>query len=324
MLHIGSSSASLIKKTREAMSVFETIATGLRFPEGPVCMPDGSVILVELEAGRITRVASDGSLSVIATPGGGPNGLALGPHGKLYCCNNGGFNYVEANGMLAPHGIASDYSGGRIERIDIETGQVEVLYKSGDFGCILRGPNDIVFDAHGGFWFTDHGKMDYEARSHDIVGIFYAKADGSHLEEVIFPSYNPNGIGLSPDGQTLYAAETYTCRLTQFNITAPGKVAPDAGPGGPGIPLYRPAGYKFFDSLAMEASGNICVATIGECGISVVSPSGELVEFVATDDIFTTNIAFGGEDMMDAYITLSGTGRLVKTRWNRPGLRLQR
>ena len=80
-----------------------------------------------------------------------------------------------------------------------------------------------------------------------------------------------------------------------------------------------PAG---FDSLAMEANGNICVATIGECGISVISPAGELVEFVATDDIFTTNIAFGGDDMMDAYITLSGSGRLVKTRWNRPGLKL--
>ena len=49
----------------------------------------------------------------------------------------------------------------------------------------------------------------------------------------------------------------------------------------------------------------------------------ELVEFVATDDIFTTNICFGGEDMRDAYLTLSGTGRLVKTRWNRPGLKLE-
>src|SRR3546814_18742288 len=72
----------------------------------------------------------------------------------------------------------------------------------------------------------------------------------------------------------------------------------------------------------MEANGNICVATIGECGISVVSPAGELVEFVATDDIFTTNIAFGGADMRDAYLTLSGSGRLVKTRWARPGLAL--
>jgi gluconolactonase len=301
----------------------ELVTDGLRFPEGPVAMDDGSIILVEIAAGRITRVQPDGTKEIVAEPGGGPNGLAIGPDGKLYVCNNGGFNYVESNGMLAPHGIAEDYSGGRIERIDLATGEVETLYKSGDFDCVLRGPNDIVFDAHGGFWFTDHGKQDFETRCHDIVGIFYAKADGSHLEEVIFPSYNPNGVGLSPDGKTLYAAETYTCRLTAFNIIAPGKVDDTAGPGGPGIPLYRPAGYKFFDSLGMEECGNICVATIGECGISVVSPSGELVEFVETDDIFTTNICWGGADMRTAYICLSGTGRLVKTEWARPGLKLK-
>lgn len=213
------------------MAAFELVADGLRFPEGPVVMPDGSVILVEIEAGRITRVTPDGRKVVVATPGGGPNGLALGPNGMLYCCNNGGFHYVESNGMLAPHGIAADYSGGRIERIDPATGRVEVLYRSGDHGVTLRGPNDIVFDAHGGFWFTDHGKIDYAKRCHDVVGVFYAKADGSFIEEVIFPSMNPNGIGLSPDGQTLYAAETYTCRLMKFNVTAPGKVAADAGPG---------------------------------------------------------------------------------------------
>jgi gluconolactonase len=304
------------------MGNYTEIANGLRFPEGPVVMPDGSVILVEIAAGRITRIAPDGSKSTVAEPGGGPNGLAVGPDGKLYCCNNGGFEYNESNGFLAPHGIAKDYSGGRIERIDIDTGAVEILYKSGDFGCSLRGPNDIVFDTEGGFWFTDHGKIDYEKRCHDVVGIFYGKADGSHLEEVIFPSNNPNGVGLSPDGKRLYAAETYTCRLMAFNVIAPGKVDDASGPGGQGIPLYRPAGYKFFDSLAMEDCGNICVATIGESGISVISPTGELVEFVATDDIFTTNIAFGGVDMMDAYICLSGSGRLVKMRWNRAGLKL--
>jgi gluconolactonase len=304
------------------MATMRIITDGLRFPEGPVAMPDGSVILTEIEAGRITRVAADGTKTVIATPGGGPNGLAIGPDGKLYCCNNGGFDYVEANGMLAPHGIGQDYSGGRIERIDLATGEVEILYKDGDFGCTLRGPNDIVFDAHGGFWFTDHGKVDYAARCHDIVGIFYAKADGSHLEEVIFPSFNPNGIGLSPDGNTLYAAETYTCRLMAFAVTAPGKVDLTAGLGGPGIPLYRPAGYKFFDSLGVEECGNIAVATIGECGISVISPAGELVEFVATDDVFTTNICWGGPDRQTAYVTLSGTGRLAAIDWVRPGLAL--
>ena len=256
------------------MADMEIVASDLRFPEGPVAMADGSVILVEIAAGRITRVRPDGTTETVAEPGGGPNGLAIGPDGKLYCCNNGGFNWHDAGGFLAPHGQADDYSGGRIERIDLATGAVEILYRSGDFGCVLRGPNDIVFDDAGGFWFTDHGKS--RTRERDITGIFYAKADGSHLEEVIFPSENPNGVGLSPDGKRLYAAETYTCRLMAFNVIAPGKVDATAGPGGPGIPLYRPAGYKFFDSLGVEANGNICVATIGECGISVVSPAGPI------------------------------------------------
>ena len=109
------------------MAEFELIADGLRFPEAPVVMDDGSVIVVEIEAKRITRCWPGGKKQVIATPGGGPNGLAIGPDGKLYCCNNGGFNYVESNGYLAPHGIADDYSGGRNERIQIETSAVQVV-----------------------------------------------------------------------------------------------------------------------------------------------------------------------------------------------------
>ena len=89
-----------------------------------------------------------------------------------------------------------DYTGGRIERIDLETGEVEVLYDACD-GEPLKGPNDIVFDATGGFWFTDHGK--YRGRDRDRTGVFYARADGSSIEEKIFPLEGPNGIGLSPD-----------------------------------------------------------------------------------------------------------------------------
>ena len=296
------------------MPDWEIVTEGLRFPEGPVAMADGSVLVVEIAAGRVTRVLPDGSKETIAEPGGGPNGLALGPDGKLYVCNNGGFGWVEECGVLRPHGTAPDYAGGRIERVDLTTGAVETLYASGDFGCLLRGPNDIVFDAHGGFYFTDHGKTG--ERSRDVTGLFYAKADGSFLAEVVHPMENPNGVGLSPDGRTVYVAETYTCRLWAFPVQAPGVL-------GPGVPLYRPAGFKFFDSLGVEADGNICVATIGESGISVVSPAGHLVEFAPTPDIFTTNIAWGGAGMRTAFITFSGTGRLARTTWPRPGLPLE-
>ena len=291
----------------------EIVAEGLRFPEGPVAMPDGSVIVVEIAAGRITRVRPDGSTETVAEPGGGPNGLAIGPDGRLWCCNNGGFAWIERDGFLAPHGQPDDYSGGRIEAIDLVTGAVEVMLRDGDAGRPPRGQNDIVFDAHGGFYFTDHGKT--RPRERDVTGLFYARADGSHIAEVVHPLENPNGVGLSPDGRTVYVAETYTCRLWAFPVEAPGVL-------GAGRPLFSPGGFTFFDSLGVEASGNICVATIGEAGISVVSPEGVLVEKVATPDIFTTNICWGGEGMMTAWITLSGSGRLARVRWPRAGLRL--
>jgi gluconolactonase len=145
---------------------FKEIATGLKFPEGPVAMDDGSVIIVEIPIGRITRVTMDGKLHTVATPGGGPNGLAVGPDGHLYCCNNGGnFEMNEVNGLQIPGHTPPSHKGGRIERINISTGKVEVLYSECD-GQKLLAPNDIVFDKTGGFWFTDHASNNSERRLH--------------------------------------------------------------------------------------------------------------------------------------------------------------
>ena len=121
---------------------------------------------------------------------------------------------------------------------------------------------------------------------------------------------------------TLYAVETYTCRLMAYDIIAPGKVRGASGPGGPGTLLYRPAGYKFFDSLGIDQDGNICIATVGTSGISVVSPVGELVEFTPTAATFTTNSARGGVSETAAITTFSSTRKLVKAKWARPGLKL--
>jgi gluconolactonase len=302
------------------MDEWKLMASGLGFPEGPVACSDGSVLLVEIETGFITRVQPDGAVERVVQTGGGPNGLALGPDGLLYLCNNGGFRWREWNGMRLPHGTPDDYRGGSIQRVDLASGRVEELYtRAGDVP--LKGPNDLVFDDAGGFWFTDNGKGTARARS--ITGVFYAKADGSSCREVIFPLDNPNGIGLSPDGRTLYVSETPPARLWAFDVVAPGEVALEPGLRGmAGRLLYTSPGVAAFDSLAVEAGGNVCVATIGFAGITVVAPDGSLVEHVPTDDPFTTNIAFGGPDMCSAFVTLSGTGRLVSRRWPRPGLRL--
>jgi len=305
------------------MLEFRELASGLLFPEGPVALPDGSLLVVEIKGGQLTRIAPDGRKHVVAQLGGGPNGAAIGPDGALYVCNNGGFEFgdVEAYGINVPIGPASDNRSGSIQRVDLATGEFRTLYTHVD-GLALRGPNDIVFDSHGGFWFTDHGKTRHRER--DRTGVFYARADGSSIREVIFPLENPNGIGLSPDGRTLYVAETFTCMLWAFDLSGPGRISPHTNLFGHGGRfLYRPAGFRFFDSMAVERDGNICVATIGESGgISVISPEGELIQFVSTPDPFTTNLCFGGPDMQTAYITLSGKGRVLAGRWPRPGARL--
>lgn len=299
-----------------------TMTTGLRFPEGPIAMPDGSVILVEIERQTLTRCNPDGSTEVIAETGGGPNGAALGPDGRVYICNNGGFkwHYGEDGGMRSI-AQADSYAGGSIQAVDIKTGKVETLYTHCGENQ-LRGPNDIVFDSHGGMYFTDLGKT--RERDWDRTGIYYAKADGSYITEIAYPMITPNGTSLSPDEKTLYVAETWTGRLWAFDLESPGVVKKQPWPIPHGGRLVaNTSGFRNFDSLAVEAGGNICIATLFDPGITVMTPDGSSVEHVPlSGDPYCTNICFGGADLKTAFITQSYYGTLVAADWPRAGLAL--
>jgi len=298
----------------------KTFAQDLDFPEGPVALADGSLLVVEIRGRRLTRLFLDGGREVVAQLGGGPNGAAIGPDGACYVCNGGGFEWHEhADGSVTPGLQPADYAGGSIQRVDLRTGQVTQLYARSD-KAPLKGPNDIVFDADGGFWFSDLGKR--SARDMDHGAICYARIDGSECREVIHPMNTPNGVGLSPDGRRLYVAETAPGRLWAFDIESPGRIA--RTPGSPaahgGTLVVGLPGYQMFDSLAVEAGGDICVATLFNGGITVISPDGARIEHVPLPDRFTTNLCFGGPAMRTAYVTLSSTGRLLALDWPRPGL----
>lgn len=285
------------------------VAEDLAFPEGPVAFEDGSVIVVELRAGRVTRCLPDGRKMVVAEVGGGPNGAAVGPDGALYVCNNG------YGGGAAPS----------IQRIDLRTGRFDVLYAECD-GAKLGRPNDLVFDATGRFWFTD------------LPGgaIYYASSDGDRIERAISGLDSPNGVGLSPDGRTLYWAQTSTRQVMLRRLSAPGRPIPSPNYNHMSLILGQPVdpqtllaglpGARELDSLAIDSSGAVCVGTLVDSGISVISPDGASVELhrlpARLADGAVTNICFGGPGLRTAYITCSMTGRLVACDWPRPGLSL--
>ena len=209
----------------------------------------------------------------------------------------------------------------QLAAVDLETGKSEVLYRN--CGKLqLRGPNDIVFDKEGGFWFTDPGRIERGKRDRGCV--YYAKTDGSYIKRVIFPMEGANGIGLSPDDKLLYVADSPAGRIWSFEIEAPGEIRRIKGP----VPWERghfvggTNTYSVFDSLAIDADGNICVSNIPHGGITVMAPDGRIIEEHPMPDIFTTNIAFGGKDLKTAYITLSSSGQLVAMDFPRPGLPL--
>ena len=284
----------------------ELVCEGLAFPEGPVALADGSVVLVEIAGQRLTRVAPDGRKETLAETGGGPNGAAIGPDGAVWFCDNGGAHFAKAQ-----------YRGGSIRRFDLATGELSTVYEACD-GVRLMAPNDLVFDRQGGLWFSDIGLDTDDGRRYGAV--YYAQADGSEIRRERGRLIAPNGVGLSPDETVLYVADTELARLWAIEIASPGRLAPPQGRAAGRVVCNLP-GLAGFDSLAVEADGRICVATIIDGGITVAQPDGRFEHFAAPDP-YCTNICFGGADMRDAWITASGTGRLYRARWPRPGLRL--
>ena len=274
------------------------IAENLKFPEGPAFDREGNLFVVEMAAGHVSKIAPDGSVSVFGETGGGPNGANFGPDGQLYVCNNGG----------AP---GSKREPGRVERIS-PSGEVTVLIRE-VAGEPLNSPNDLGFDEQGNFYFTDPIWGGDDVMEAPAGHICFHDTNGE-TRRIHTGFLFPNGIGVSPDGRTLLVCESMTYKLHAFDIREPGVLGPP-----------REFGYlgerAISDGFAFDADGNVLCCGFGSGQIHVFPPTGgEKIATLDFEDKQVTNVCFGGPEFKSLFVTESGTGRVVRTEWERPGM----
>jgi gluconolactonase len=255
----------------------DVIATGLRFPEGPVWW-DGTLYFTEIEGGVVSRWTADGTVERVATTGGGPNGATFGPDGALYVTQNGG---MTSESRTTPG----------IQRVSLD-GDV-ALATTAVAGVTLEGPNDLAFGPDGRLWFTDpRGAADpqHNDRPGRIFAIDTDTGDGELVIE-LGPVF-PNGIAFLADG-TLVWTESFSRRVMALVD------------GYPEVLVDLPERH-FPDGLCVAGDGRLYVATTYAHCVSVID-DGEIVDRLACGDGMVTNCCFGGTDL---YVTESRRGTL--------------
>jgi gluconolactonase len=268
----------------------EIIASGLRFPEGPVWR-DGAVDFVEIDAGAVSRWTPQG-VTGIAVTGGGPNGAALGRDGALYVTQNGG---MRAEGRIT--------SG--IQRIDSD-GDVELIATS-VAGVELGRPNDLAFGPDGRLWFTDPNGPDDPARNTEPGRIFVLDVETDKGELVIeLEPVFPNGIGFLADG-TLVWTESFSRNVVAL---ADGRAEV----------VTRLPERHFPDGLCVASDGRLYVATTYSHGVTILD-GDRIVGSLQCGDGMPTNCCFGRTDL---YVTESRRGTLWRFPVDVEGLALRR
>ncbi len=248
------------------------LAAGLGFPEGPVVMPDGAIVLCDGNLGRLLRW-QDGAISTFAETGGSPWGAALGTDGAIYVTQGG--NVPGSGDTSAIPGIQRVRADGTVELLAASIAERE-----------LAAPNDLAFGPDGRLWFTDSGTEQddrYEVRSPGRLFAIDASLDGEFLIER--PDVYPNGIAFDASHRLYWteSAAHRVCRLEDGEATVFCQLSDGHVP----------------DGMAFAADGRLFVCTTISGGVTVVSPDGDVLEEIALGE-HATNCSFDGPTL---YVT---------------------
>jgi gluconolactonase len=272
----------------------ELIKDGFKGTEGPLALPDGSLIFAETQGNRITRIAEDGSTSTFLDHSNGANGLGLTANGDLYAVQ-----------VLNPR-VGIVYPPARAKTLADQ-------FEGKPFGR----PNDLVVDRQGGVYFTDSGapaKPDQAPTATAKPAVYRIPAGGA-LQRIASDIERPNGIQLSPNEKVLYVANTLGEYVLAYDIAADGTVGPRRNFARLAGWAQTDGGYSSgADGLAVDAKGRLYVAS--NVGIEIFSPSGEALGRITLPQK-PQNLAFAGPDKKLLYVV--GRGAAYRIAVNTPG-----
>jgi gluconolactonase len=279
--------------------------------EGPSWDPAGYLYFVGRN--HLSRLGRDGKVEVVREDAPGANGSLVDPQGRVVVCEAGGRRVTrrEKDGTVTV--LADNYEGKK-----------------------LNSPNDVSIDSKGRLYFTDprYGRMDNmemkDADGKPIEGVYRIDAPGKITRVLGSEVERPNGILVSPDGKYLYVADNYNNRaggarkLVRFDLKSDGTAAPNSrkvifdwktGRGPDGFKLDQKG--RFYVAAGKNKPSQWETSDDFKGGVYILSPSGELLEFIPFEKDETTNCAFGGPDLKTLYVTAGG--QLWSVPVNAPG-----
>ncbi|MGI8476285.1 MAG: SMP-30/gluconolactonase/LRE family protein [Thermomicrobiales bacterium] len=249
------------------------------FLEGPSFDRDGNLYVVDIPYGRVFRISPAGEWTLVTQYDGEPNGLKIDRGGRI---------------------VIADHRHGLME-LDPASGRLTSLLER-RWSERFKGVNDLVFASDGDIYFTDQGQTGL----HDPTGRVYRLRTNGQLDLLVGTVPSPNGIVLNGAEHVLYVA------ATRGNAVWRVPLMPDGTASKVGIFVQLSGGLGGPDGLAMDEEDNLAIAHAGLDAVWIMSRLGEPLHRVRScAGVLTTNLAYGGPDRRQLFITESETGSIL-------------